>query len=56
MPELLGNGPTPDEAVGRLVDRLTQALVDAPDEFHRTAIRNALDNVRADVPIGDDRQ
>jgi hypothetical protein len=56
MPELSAKGPTPEEAIGRLVDRLTQALDDAPDEFHRAAIRNALDDARGDVPTGGGRR
>jgi len=54
MPELLGRGLTPDQAVGSLVARLSHAL-EMPDEFHRSIVQDVLDEVRGHISAGDDR-
>ena len=49
IPEVRGEGNSPDAAAARLVEMLAQTLDSAPSEWRRNMIERAIDDVRAFV-------
>ena len=49
VPEVQGEGQSPEDAVARLVERLSRTLDNAPSGWQREIIERALAEVRAYV-------
>jgi len=49
LPELRGEGSSPEAAITCLADRLAFAIAENPDNFHREPLRKALADAQASL-------